>query len=194
MSNRQAASVLVSAAIRAGSKRRVIPVAFRNEGGGVGRRDYATHWVHSYPAKMFHRIPQTMISSLSQAGTLRVLDPFCGSGTVLLEAIINGHSGIGIDVNPLARMISRVKTTSLDTARIDTVLPSIIRNAQADQTTLLPNDTLDYWFKPKNRHVLEAIRRSIELIGNEDDRRFLLVSLSSIVRKASLADPAIPPR
>ena len=73
---------------------------FRGSQGEVGRRDFATHWIHWYPAKMFHRIPAEILAS-STAERLTVLDPFCGSGTVLLEAALRGHSAIGIDVNPL---------------------------------------------------------------------------------------------
>src|SRR5580704_13919107 len=81
---------------------KTINVVFRSENGAVGKRDHLTHWIHSYPAKMFHRIPQVILSRLPLKPTLRILDPFCGSGTVLLEAISRGHSAIGIDVNPLA--------------------------------------------------------------------------------------------
>ena len=91
-----------------------ISTKFRGSQGAVGRRDAATHWIHWYPAKMFHRIPAEILASLTADDGLTVLDPFCGSGTVLLEAALRGHSAIGIDINPLARLISKVKTTRLD--------------------------------------------------------------------------------
>ena len=79
-----------------------INVTFRESGGAVGRRDFATHWVHWYPAKMFHRIPSVFLQSLELPPGVIVLDPFCGSGTVPLEANLHGHNAIGIDINPLA--------------------------------------------------------------------------------------------
>ena len=81
----------------------------------MGRRDRATHWIHWYPAKMFHRIPAEILGSFA-GERLTVLDPYCGSGTVLLEAALQGHRAVGADVNPLARLISTVKTRRLDTS------------------------------------------------------------------------------
>src|SRR2546422_3074150 len=75
-----------------------IKVAFRSPDGRVGRRDAATHWIHWYPAKMFHRIPQQILSALTTREKTTVLDPFCGSGTVLLEGALKGHRTIGIDI------------------------------------------------------------------------------------------------
>ena len=93
---------------------REINVSFRDHGGAVGRRDFATHWIHWYPAKMFHRIPSVFLDTVELPAQAKILDPFCGSGTVLLEANLRGHHAIGIDINPLARLISRVKITPLD--------------------------------------------------------------------------------
>src|SRR3546814_12409556 len=53
------------------------------------------------------------------------LDPFCGSGTVLLESALCGRVGHGADSNPLARMIARVKTTVIDTTQAMTVARQI---------------------------------------------------------------------
>jgi hypothetical protein len=83
-------------------------VTFRDAGGAVGRRDRATHLLHWYPAKMFYRIPDQILQTLRPGSLSVILDPFCGSGTVLVEGIARGYSTIGIDINPLARLISRV--------------------------------------------------------------------------------------
>ena len=109
-----------------------IHTRFRGSQGEVGRRDFATHWIHWYPAKMFYKIPAEILASLT-AETLTVLDPFCGSGTVLLEAALRGHSAIGIDVNPLARLISRVKTTRLDVASLSRRADQTLSRARASR-------------------------------------------------------------
>ena len=109
-----------------------INIRFRGSQGEVGRRDFATHWIHWYPAKMFHRIPAEILTSLTSEG-LTVLDPFCGSGTVLLEAALRGHSAIGIDVNPLARLISRVKTTRLDVDSLSHRADQMLSRARASR-------------------------------------------------------------
>lgn len=68
-----------------------------------------THGFHSYPARMH---PLTARRALVVAGAIRgrvVLDPFCGSGTVLVEAVRVGASAIGIDASPLASLVTRAK-------------------------------------------------------------------------------------
>jgi len=76
-----------------------------------------THGIHPYPAKMVPQIAREIIRRFTKEKAL-VLDPFCGSGTVLLEALIAGRNGIGIDTNPLACLIARAKTTVLDNSEI----------------------------------------------------------------------------
>lgn len=71
------------------------------------------HGLHSYPARMHPPVPRKAINLLAHPGDL-VLDPFCGSGGVLVEARIQGYRSVGIDINPLAYLLSRVKTTPLN--------------------------------------------------------------------------------
>ena len=73
---------------------------------------YLTHSIHPYPAKYIPQIPKALIRGLASAGDI-ILDPFCGSGTTLLEALRLDCDAIGIDANPLACLISRAKTHRL---------------------------------------------------------------------------------
>ena len=169
-----------------------ILATFRGTDGRVGRRDAATHWIHSYPAKMFHRIPAEILSS-SSTRPLTVLDPFCGSGTVLLEAALRGHFAIGIDVNPLARLIARVKTTRLDVDSLSVRATTTLRRAKAARCTQNIDILPTYWFLPGARRALLQTHQEIREIHYRPHRDFLRVSLSAIVRRSSLADPSIPP-
>lgn len=47
-----------------------------------------------------------------------VVDPFCGSGTTVVEAKFQGYSSFGVDVNPLSAFITNVKATSYTAADI----------------------------------------------------------------------------
>ena len=71
-----------------------------------------THCLHNYPAMM---IPQIVRELLNQYGTPNgwVLDPYCGTGTSLVEASMFGMNGVGCDINPLVRLITTVKTTPI---------------------------------------------------------------------------------
>ena len=78
------------------------------------RTQFLTHKYHSYPARFIPQIPSTIYRMLLKSGTSRVFDPFVGCGTSLVEAILSKISAGGVDLNPLAILISRVKTQPLE--------------------------------------------------------------------------------
>jgi hypothetical protein len=79
-------------------------------------RDRLTHGFHSYPARMHWATAERVLSGLGLGGA-RLLDPFCGSGTVLVEGRVAGYRGQGTDLNPLAVALTRLKSEPLDPAR-----------------------------------------------------------------------------
>ena len=74
---------------------------------------YLTHTFHSYPARFIPQIPLTFIKLFTEEKET-VLDPMCGCGTTLVEAFLNNRNSIGNDFNPLAALITKVKTTLID--------------------------------------------------------------------------------
>ena len=72
--------------------------------------EYYTHGYHPYSAKYIPQIPNRLISAFSEKDDL-ILDNFVGSGTTLVESKVLGRNAIGVDINPLACLISKVKTT-----------------------------------------------------------------------------------
>jgi SAM-dependent methyltransferase len=168
-------------------------VVFRDLGGGVGQRDIATHWIHWYPAKMFYRIPQAILGALDLPPGSIVLDPFCGSGTVLLEAALLRYRTIGIDVNPLARLISKTKVMPIDPLRLERHARRVLADAKRSRILPRPNRILDFWFNRDSRSAITRLFYVIDALPASPSRNFLLVTLSSILRKVSLADPAIAP-
>lgn len=69
-----------------------------------------SHDLHIYKAKFFPRMVRAMMNIFGQDGA-KVVDPFCGSGTALLEASLLGYDSVGIDVDPICQMIARTKVT-----------------------------------------------------------------------------------
>jgi len=74
------------------------------------KTQYFTHTFHPYPARFIPQIPSTFIKLFTEKGDT-VFDPMCGCGTTLVEALLHNRNAIGNDLNPLAALISKVKTT-----------------------------------------------------------------------------------
>jgi DNA modification methylase len=77
------------------------------------KTQYFTHTFHPYPARFIPQIPSTFIKLFTEEGET-VLDPMCGCGTTLVEALLHNRNTIGNDLNPLAVLISKVKTTLIN--------------------------------------------------------------------------------
>ena len=72
-----------------------------------------THGIHPYPAKFPPQIPARLIEILTRPGDV-LLDPFCGSGTTLVEALRLDRSAVGTDINPIAVLVTETKTARLN--------------------------------------------------------------------------------
>jgi len=79
--------------------------AFRHAADAPG--DTLTHGFHTWAARMHPVLARELIALGKSEGT--VLDPFMGGGTVLLEARVLGHQAVGVDLNPLARVVAKVR-------------------------------------------------------------------------------------
>lgn len=87
--------------------------------GERGTDSYVSfHW---YPARFVPQIPSTLIGYFSERGDT-VLDPFCGSGTTLLEAFRLDRKPIGIDLHPAAIMMTKAKLLPMEYADIEALL------------------------------------------------------------------------
>jgi len=169
----------------------------------IGRPYYinSTHFLHSYPGKIFAYIP-TFILSIPDVCPPegKVLDPFCGSGTVLLESIIHPlykRDAFGVEINPLGRLIARVKTTPLDITKLVQIADSLLKKAKHSEDVdafFMPTfKNFNFWFSEKAMKRLAKLRALIEELEDGDYKDFFYICFSSIIRKVSNADPFIPP-
>lgn len=178
-------------------------LAFSNEGASIevnfrelvpeiraGAERY-THLIHPYPAKLLAAIPYVFLRCpkiLPPGG--RVLDPFCGSGTVLLEAVLAGYEADGADANPLARHIAGAKLRIIEPARLTATLEFIL--SQIETPASAPDVVnILHWYYPGVIDRLASLRAAIDAIADADVRSFFEVCLSACARKVSLADPRL---
>lgn len=155
--------------------------------------DQRTHLIHSYPAKLLAHIAHFFVHAGTLSGVgAQVLDPFCGSGTVALEASMSGRQALVADANPMARLLTRVKTTPYAPDELLTEAVEIIRRARRYRTAPtvdIVNSAL--WYSASRKKELEILRRAVVEIEDDDMRDFFLVCFSATCRKLSYADPAI---
>lgn len=175
--------------------RRGVPVRvdFRRLRSDLSVDPQGPHFLHPYPAKLLAHIPNFFLQSerLSSPGDV-VLDPFCGSGTVLLEALLAGRNAIGADSNPLARLITRVKTRPIDVARLNRSAKRLFARVPREGDFEPPDVVnLRHWFQP--RVVRDLCRLRVAVLGTQraEEREFFEVCFSACVRKVSLADPRL---
>ncbi|MBN2192629.1 MAG: hypothetical protein JW751_07410 [Polyangiaceae bacterium] len=151
------------------------------------------HGFHSYPARMHPDTAAGVIRALARAGQV-VLDPFMGSGTVLVEARLAGHRAEGVDANPLAVELARLKAGGLD-ARSRHILGSAAQAvAEHAESRRLTRAGPTRRYGPRDRHLfdphvlleLDGLASGIETLRPPDPvRRALRLVLSSILTKAS---------
>jgi len=123
-----------------------------------------------------------------------VLDPFCGTGTVMVEAMHNGWNSIGVDINPVAALIAKVKTTAICEERLQAGMASIATTfSELNHNGTDPREfeNIDYWFDEKTIQTLTKIRHCIDKISDRDVADFYRVVFSSIIKDVSKADPRI---
>src|ERR1700719_1933689 len=100
--------------------------------------DRATHLMHSYPAKLLLNIPLFFLSCEQIGMPGRLFDPFCGSGTVLVEGALKGWQLAGADANPLARLITKTKLTFLQPEKIEDAVRRVSLGSKRSSTPFAP--------------------------------------------------------
>ena len=154
--------------------------------------------IHPYFASYHPSIPGTLIEWITKKNDI-ILDPFCGSGTTLIQSELSARTGIGIDANPLACLISKVRTTpipeknltfNLILQQIEKEINEFYQNGEKFEEFMpriiipkIPN--LDKWFKKNVQIELGLIKNHIDKIKNKDIQDFLKVIFSNIIVKVS---------
>src|ERR687886_2238653 len=135
---------------------------------------YLTHSYHPYSAKYIPQIPRYLISNLTNRNDL-ILDNFVGSGTTLVESKILGRHAIGVDINPLACLVAKVKITNIqkpDLKKISSICMSIkedILKLRASREYANNNDN--------NNNTSTFNLQDPESINNNDDDNYLLANI-----------------
>lgn len=168
-------------------------VDFRSLLPWVKLGDQFTHIIHPYPAKLIPHIAYLFVNaSVLLKKNEIVLDPFSGSGTVALEASLAGAIPHVADANPLALLISKVKTYNYNIDELTLSLMNISVNAKKFRTAPeidIVNSSI--WYSIEVKRKLEILLRAIKLVEHAEIQEFFQICFSATAKKFSYADPAI---
>ena len=151
-----------------------------------------THGMHRFPAKYIPQIPGWVMDQFAETDDV-VLDPFCGSGTTLVEGLLRSRKSIGVDCDPLACMISRAKTAAVNPARIQSLGSELRHSWRQPATQLVPPmpdlANFGHWFSRDAWANLQSLLAyTTALDASDEEFNFLLCVFSSILRRVSNAD------
>ena len=155
-----------------------------------------THGFFKYPCKFIPEIPRWAIKKYVKDKDESILDPFTGSGTTLLEAAINGNNSYGIEIDEVAKLISRVKTEKYNKKEVKSIqdeFENIISEYDNIKEYRVPEiDNLEHWFPKENIQELVKILQQITEINNVKIKNFFKVCFVSIIKKCSYTDDSSP--
>ncbi|HOV31765.1 MAG TPA: DNA methyltransferase [Candidatus Hydrogenedens sp.] len=140
--------------------------------------------IHPYPAMLHFLVVRELLQGYSKEGDT-ILDPFMGSGVVAGECLINNRNFIGYDINPLAVLIAKVRTTPIPTPQLLNFLNLIEENYYKNLPEAVEFHNIHYWFEEDIIKQLSKLRKSIFCLEEEDTRDFFNVAFSETVRKVS---------
>lgn len=157
------------------------------------RSGYASHDLHAFAAKFPPQLARVFIQGLSLPGDT-VLDPMVGSGTTAVEAMLCQRKAIGVDIDPLALRLTRVKTTRFDPPVLRAVVESVVNRARQrcgnsrslenqfrERFTDAELEFFDYWFLKPTQLELMGLLTSMEEVPDEIQRSFLDLIFSSVI-------------
>lgn len=158
------------------------------------KKDYERDYVHglfAYPAMMVPQMQREILNifknRIKDENEFTIFDPFMGSGTIMVEGMLQGANIIGVDINPLAYLVTKVKTTIYSTIALEKSINRLFRGIQENERTPVETnfDNINKWFKKDVILDLDHIKKQIENEKSLKLRRYMWVAFSETVRIVS---------
>lgn len=165
---------------------------------------YFTHGFHPYPAKYTPQLVNKYFNLYCKRG-FAILDPFCGSGTTVVEGVLNGMDSVGIDLNPIAYLISKAKSNSYSLQDISEIKNFISEiqpqpniglftngNGKSNETISIPDfPNRDHWFQENVSYELAKLKSKIDRVENQKVKDILICAFSKIIVRVSNQDSEV---
>jgi DNA modification methylase len=147
-----------------------------------------THGYHRYPAKFLPNLVKKLIEEYTQKNDL-IADFFAGCGTTLVEAKIHGRKSVGVDINPVAELITNAKIHPVNPNELHNEFKELTHKFQdfhdEDFSDIKLHERIDYWFDKSNKSKIAFLYSQILNIEDNKIKDFFLVSLSHILKNCS---------
>lgn len=159
-----------------------------------------THDYHRYPAKFIPQLVEKLIDQYIHTKEAHINDPFMGCGTTIVTAVSRGFEASGTDINKIAYLITKVKSTPIEPKYLDRKINQFLLSLKfldekqkslfdGNIEPLIPQkniDRINYWFAEENKNELGKILRVIYSEDDEAIRDFFLVAFSHILKSCSI--------
>jgi len=159
-----------------------------------------THDYHRYPAKFIPQLVEKLIDEYVSNKDAHINDPFYGCGTTIVTAISRGFKASGTEINKIAYLMTKVKSTPIEPNYLDRKIKQFLSRLKClenAQTTLFSRgidplipekhiDRINYWFTEENKIELSKILRVIYEEDDEIISNFFLVAFSHILKNCSI--------
>jgi len=150
---------------------------------------YLSHCYHRYPAKFIPQVVSRLVERYTEAGDL-VVDPFGGCGTTLVESKVMGRPSVGVDINPVATLITKAKITPINPPVLESAFINLKRRFDfydsATKVNAPKHERIDYWFEPEEKNKLAFLLAEISKLENRDIRDFFYCGFSNILKNCSI--------
>ncbi|MBN1325447.1 hypothetical protein JW977_00490 [Candidatus Falkowbacteria bacterium] len=150
---------------------------------------YISHGFHRYPAKFIPQIVSRLAEKYTKVNDL-IIDPFGGCGTTLVESKVMGRRSIGVDINPVAVLITKAKITPIKPYKIEEAFKKLKNKLDLYKDTAKikapKHERIDYWFNPKEKRKLAFIFTTISKIKDRDIKDFFFCGFSNILKNCSI--------
>lgn len=150
--------------------------------------EHLTHGYHRYPAKFIPQIVKKLIETYTKKGD-KIIDVFAGCGTTLVESKAHGRRSIGVDINPVAQLITRAKIHPIAPNQLKDSFVDLLNQIQLYDDTVVyfqaKHPRIDYWFQVEEKNKIAYLYHHILNIDHLEVKDFFLCALSNILKNCS---------
>jgi hypothetical protein len=149
------------------------------------------HRLHPYLGKFIPQVVEVLLGRYVPAGG-RVLDPFAGSGTTLVQGLESGYDSVGVDIAAFNCLLMEVKTRQYDLFAVESEIRDVVRRLDALEGGRRPTGYLAEWFAPRAASELLAFRAFISEYDHADVFRVVLARAARSARLTTHFDLDFP--